>query len=175
LILDTLNELYRGGTKGWMMNPAEKFALEACILEAGHGDYLEIGVNRGGSLCFVGLLKRHLNQGGKLYGIEIGRAWRPEIEKLSAGLKLKTTVFYEPSNPWPAGDLSPVVALIDGCHEGSAPTDDWNNLSHRTRRFILFHDIDGADVAAAVESAKCDPDWRLSAVSGVMAIFERNG
>ncbi|MFA5808764.1 MAG: hypothetical protein WC935_00320 [Thermoleophilia bacterium] len=174
MILDGLNELYRNGTKGWLMAPEEKFALEACILEAGDGDYLEIGVNRGGSLAFAGLIKRHLKQGGSIYGIENGLGWKPEIEKLMLGLGLPYKVFYQNSHPFPAGDIKPVVSFIDGDHEGDAPINDWNNVKDITKRFILFHDCnEGSPVEKAVENAKTESDWRLVTMSGNMAVFER--
>ena len=174
MIKDLLSELYRNGSKGWLMASEEKFALEACIVEAGPGDYLEIGVNRGGSLAFAGLIKRHLKQAGTVYGIEIGLAWKPEIDKFVQGLSLTPTVFYKNSHPWPAGDLKPVVAFIDGDHYGDAPINDWNNLKDRVQRFILFHDCDeGSDVEGAVENAKHDGAWRFVTMSGCMAVFER--
>lgn len=174
MILDDLNVLYRNGSKHWLMAPAEKFALEACITEAGDGDYLEIGVNRGGSLVFAGLIKRLLRHKGNVYGIEAAPACRPEIDKLAEGFNVPARVFYKKSDPWPAGDIFPVVAFIDGDHTGDTPIRDWNNLKDRTKRFILFHDCDeGSDVERAAENAKRDGAWRFVAMSGCMAVFER--
>ena len=179
MIKDELSSLYRGGEKGWLMNPAEKFALEACILEAGDGDYLEIGVNRGGSLSFAMLLKRHFRQKGKVYGIEAAIGYKEGIDKLVVGLGFggdNYSVVYKKSDPWPADDeLAPVVAFIDGDHTGETPLNDWNNLKDRVKRFIIFHDCDDGSpaVQSAVENAKTDGAWKFVAMSGCAAVFER--
>ena len=176
MLKDKLNELYRGGQKAWMMAPAEKFALEACILEGGPGDYVEIGVNRGGSLVFACLLKKAFDQAGKCYGIEASIGYKPEIEKLASGLLVDVNVVYKPSDPWPGKCMEPVVAFIDGDHYGDMPVRDWNNLKDRTKRFILFHDCnEGSDVERAVENAKADTSWTFVGKSGCMAVFERCG
>ena len=171
---------------------ADALTLEAVILEAGDGDYLEIGVRKGGSAIFVGLIKRLAKQSGNIYGIDLmapdmaRKGVSPEVvARNAAAFGVSVNLVVANSNPWPLPeDIRPVVALIDGDHHYEPCLADWNNLRPRTKRFVLFHDCNNKDVGRVVDIAKCDPEWRLVGTDhkvdgsarhthGRMAVFER--
>ncbi len=153
----------------------EAFALQACIMEAGDGDYLEIGVMVGESLCFAGLVKRMLGHTGRLYGIDKNSVLKAEVDKNLDKHALRATVFYKPSHPWPAGDIFPTVAYIDGGHEFEFCSEDWRNLSPRTKRFIVCHDYPSIDGVAKMvdEIAMRDHAWRRVIHIRRTVVFER--
>lgn len=178
------DRIAREGWPAFKMTYPDALALEACILEAGDGDYLEIGVRMGGSAIFAGLVKKAVRQEGKVYGIDnmgsgmaakgvtpeavIGRAKR-------YGAEIDLTIAN--SNPWPLPEsVRPVVALVDGGHAYEDVLADWHNLRDRAKRFILFHDYRPEKkvcyVTPVVEMAKGDPAWRFVGQSGWMAVFE---
>lgn len=180
MIYDSVAE--DAGWLGFKQNRLDAFALETCILEAGNGDYLEVGVRLGGSALFAAIVKSAAKQSGEIYGIDLfnlnpSKGVTPEavLRRFSQhGMKINLTVAN--SNPWPLPDIRPVVALIDGSHNYEPCLSDWNNLKTRAERFILFHDYktDKRDsVYGVIEIAKQDPNWHFIDAVGWMAIFER--
>jgi len=175
------SDLDKEGWPGFKQYRADAIALEACILEGGHGDYLEVGVRMGGSAIFAGFVKKMSGQRGEIYGIDCfgegmaSKGVTPEgtLQRCRKnGIDLKLTVAN--SNPWPLPDVYPVVALIDGSHRYEDCLADWNNLKTRAKRFILFHDYKpNKSVAGVVDIAKQDPSWRFVDSVGIVAIFER--
>jgi cephalosporin hydroxylase len=163
---------------GFAMQPDDVMALECAIVEGGNGDYLEIGVKQGGSACFVGLLKRHLGQTGRLFGIDNlqnSHSGKDLIERSLKHFGVDMKLIVANSDPWPAGDINPVVSLIDGDHAHEWVTRDWKNLSPRTSRFILLHDWHThPGVAKAIaETCMPDPAWRHVIGTGNMCLFEK--
>jgi len=166
------------GFYGFTMEPDDVMSLECAVLEAGDGDYLEIGIQQGGSAIFVGLLKRRLGQSGKIYGIDNFQNKHSGFDlvvKHAAEFNVEIEAIEANSDPWPAGDLRPVVALIDGDHAREWVVKDWRNLSARTGRFILLHDFHThPGVKRAVEEVcQKDPAWNYIIGTGNMALFER--
>ena len=162
------------------MESDDVLALECAIVEAGDGDYLEIGTQQGGSACFVGKVKKMLGHSGRLYGVDSLQnrfADKDKIEQYTKEFGVDFTLIVDVSDHAVLPEkCHPVVTLIDGDHYGDMPVRDWNNLKDRTKRFILFHDCnEGSDVERAVENAKADTSWTFVGKSGCMAVFERCG
>jgi hypothetical protein len=161
------------------MHKDDVAVLQNCITAAGDGDYVEVGVKRGGSLCFAGLVKKFLGHSGKLYGIERAASRKVEIDRNLSALGLEATVLYTLSDPWPLGkDIQPVVAFIDGFHNREWVTLDWKNLHPITSRFVLFHDYGGNSrdpgVAEAVDKVvRLTGGWKFMSTGRHMAVFER--
>ncbi len=157
--------------------PPDACFLQAALMEAGDGDYLEVGVYNGDSLLFAGLVKRALGHTGKLYGIDIDETKQMLIEETLAFHNIEAEVVYKSSNPWPLPDVRPVVCYIDGSHSYDGVSADWNNLKGRAGKFIVMHDytsnehvtkfIDGLIKAP-------DPNWRFCGYSRYTVVWERN-
>lgn len=141
------------------------------VRDAGDGDYLEIGVLHGGSLCAVALLKQALGHTGKCVGIDPLNGFYMQYLKASElhpkmGHKIdywsQTPVTYDvvhenvnrfdldnveilitKSDPFPKSARRDfVVAYIDGDHWGDAPTIDWVNVNPLVTRFVVFDNHD---------------------------------
>jgi hypothetical protein len=156
--------------------PADACFLQACIMEAGDGEYVETGVYGGDSLVFVGLVKRFLGHTGKIYGIEKDASRKKKIESTLALYNINAEVIYKSSFPFPLPDLRPVVAYIDGDHTFEGACADWRSLSPITQRFLVCHDyhINPGPTKMIDEVAKADPAWRYVGCSRFTAVFERS-
>jgi len=166
------------GMYGFPMESDDILGLQACIAEAGDGDYLEIGVQQGGSSIFVGTLKRMLGQSGEIYGIDNLQNKHSGLELIEQhasewGIRIHLTI--AKSDPFPGPDVRPVVALIDGDHAFDWVCKDWKNLSPKVQKFILLHDYrTHPGVGRAVrEVCMKDPAWIFRTATGNMAVFER--
>ena len=173
--------------------------LMEAVRDAGDGDYLEIGVLHGGSLCAVGLLKKQLKHKSRCYGIDPldgyytdhkhikkrGRYNDPvtrlpvdyntvisNLEKF--GITDRVTIIQSRSNPLPFYG-SVAVCYIDGDHWGDAPTIDWCNINPLVTRFVVFDNVcdKHPDVKMAVDHAQRDVRWRTYKLQGITAIMER--
>jgi cephalosporin hydroxylase len=160
------------------MEPDDVMALECAIVEAGDGDYLEIGVQQGGSACFVGRVKKLLGHVGKLYGVDSLQNRHADREKIEQNVKelgLDFTLIVGKSDVVHV-PVSPVVTLIDGDHAYDWVRRDWERFSRITQRFILLHDVKttaGPKKFVAELAESPDPRWRHVCSTGNMAIFER--
>ena len=174
------------------------FLLEA-VEAAGDGDYLEIGVLHGGSLCAAALLKRRLGHKGKCYGIDPLNGYY--IEKCpwrKNGLDIESKIPVTPetvaenlrrfrlehsveiiqanSHPLPeAAKRKYAVAYIDGNHWGDGPINDWLNVSPLVTRFVVFDNYDGKhpDVLKTCNEAATDKHWEIYLRRGITFILQR--
>ena len=135
---------------------------------AGDGNYLEIGVLHGGSLCAVGLLKQKLNQAGMCIGIDpldgyysdyidaahptqIGCEVDPRtrvpvtIETVQENIKRfdllnRCQIIQAKSYPFPdeARAHKYAVCYIDGDHWGEEPYQDFLSVKDLVTGFIVF-------------------------------------
>lgn len=160
------------------MEADDVLALECALVEAGDGDYLEIGVQQGGSACFVGLVKKLLGHKGKLYGIDNLQNRYADAEKIrkhiaEAGIDFTLIVGRSDTAPF---DHTPVVTLIDGDHAYDWVKRDWERFNRATQRFVLLHDVkthEGPKRLMEELSVEPDPCWRYVVSTGNMAVFER--
>ena len=161
-------------SKPWLQRTEEILMVQTCIMEAGPGPYLEIGIRKGGSLAFAGLCQRKMGFPVDIHGIEKEENWRKSIDTVLDAFGLTANLYYVPSDPWPIDKIFPVVTLIDGGHQYETCSQDWLNVRERTRKYILFHDIDLDGVKKTiVDLVKKDESWRFVDQIGRMAVFER--
>lgn len=161
-------------SKPWLQRTEEILMVQTCIMEAGPGPYLEIGLRKGGSLAFAGLCQRKMGFPIDLYGIEREKEWEKSIGVVLGAFGLAAKLYYQPSHPWPAENVSPVVTLIDGGHDYETCSRDWFNVRERTRKYVLFHDVDLDGVKQTLDFlVKKDPLWHFVDEIGRMAVFER--
>lgn len=172
------------------------------IEKAGDGNYLEIGVLHGGTLCAVGLWKQALGHASMCYGIDplngyykdadsgvnFGKSVDPESKVPVAleiveqniktfGLDGRCKVIRAKSNPLPdeVAGVNFVVAYIDGDHWGEQPYTDFINVKDITTGFIVFDDHDEKHPSVIEASMKAcnDPDWEQYSISGITSILRR--
>lgn len=161
------------------MEPDDVMALECAILEAGDGDYLEIGVQQGGSACFVGKVKKLLGHTGKLYGVDNFQnrfSNKEKIEQHIAEEGIDFTLIVGMSDAVVLPDIKPVVTLIDGDHAYDWVKKDWERFSPITQRFVCLHDVkthDGPKQLARELSERMDTHWRWITATGNMGVLER--
>jgi hypothetical protein len=158
---------------------------------AGDGNYLEIGVLHGGSLCAVGMLKSQLGHIGNCVGVDpfngfyfentkklLDRSGIPVnietvIENLGAfGVKNYRLISAESPDFNVAEKFT--VAYVDGDHTEEGVLNDWKKVSPITTRFVVFHDY---NMISGVTKA-CDlilstsKDWKLYYKADYVFILE---
>lgn len=177
-----------------------RILLETVML-AGNGNYLEIGVLHGGSLCAVALLKKELGQSGTCYGIDpLDGYYMNYVDVKKRGCEVdpitKLPVTLETvqdnierfgldnievvralSHPLPdvVKERKYAVCYIDGDHWGDNPWQDWMNLSPLATHFVVFDNYDNLhpDVIATCDEAAKDSKWELYKQTGITFILRR--
>lgn len=167
------------------------------VKEAGDGNYLEIGVLHGGSLCAVALLKKELKHAGRCYGVDPldgyytdymdvrkrGKLIDPvtklpvDLETVNENIKRfrldNVSLIVERSKGLRFNDLKFAVSYIDGDHWGDAPLEDWHTVKDATQKFVIFDNSDNPDVRRACDAAKSDQDWCEVLDVGITYIVRR--
>lgn len=131
------------------------------VRKAGDGNYLEIGVLHGGSLCAVALYKKELGHKGICIGVDpfdgyyggASNAGTLKDKKSDVEVtiqtaqeniktfKLKNTKLIKAKSPdFDIFDLSFAVCYIDGNHGFDAVLADWHKVKDITSHFVIFHD-----------------------------------
>jgi hypothetical protein len=141
---------------------------------AGDGDYVEIGVLHGGSLCAVALKKRELGHKGICYGIDPLNGYKGGLSVSGVVVGLDTVehniqhfgldnvvVIQAKSQPFML-DGPFKVAFIDGDHTGKAPWEDWLALKDITTGYIHIHDYKKYQmVTATCDLIERDHEWQV--------------
>jgi len=172
------------------------------IERGGDGNYLEIGVLHGGTLCAVGLWKQALGHTGMCVGVDplngyykgadSGVEFGKQVDPVSKvpvtpevveqniktfGLGGRCKVIRAKSNPLPTeiAGMRFAVTYIDGDHWGDEPYTDFVNVKDITTGFIVFddHDDEHPSVVEASKKACNDPDWEQYSVSAMTSILRR--
>ena len=172
------------------------------VKRAGNGNYLEIGVLHGGTLCAAGLWKQELNQRGQCVGIDPLDGYymdyidtpkrgckvdpitrlpvaedivKENIKKF--GLSRRCKIIKSKSNPLPdkAAGMEFSVTYIDGDHWGDAPYVDFENVKDITTGYIIFDNYDEKhpDVMGACHRAAEDPAWDKFFCAGITYALRR--
>lgn len=147
------------------------------IVNAGDGDYVEIGSLYGGSAITALLTKRVFNLKGNIYCVDPNPKEILENAKLF-GLKDRITIFKRPSEEIIWGDMTFSCGFIDGDHREPNPLLDWYALKNRVTRYIIFDDYDKSEtgVVYAVKDVLLDYEspWMPVHISDAIVIFERD-
>jgi hypothetical protein len=141
---------------------------------AGDGNYLEIGVLHGGSLCSVALLKKELGHTGTCVGVDMFNGWYGKKDKTDVPVTIEVAQenvnkfgldnveLIKAKSPNFETDKSFVVSYIDGDHREAGVWDDWLKVKDITTGFVVFHDYKMiAGVTRACNRASLDKDWTV--------------
>lgn len=152
---------------------------------AGDGNYLEIGVLHGGSLCAVALWKKELDHKGVCVGVDplTGFYHRAtgKLEDKTGVLVNEHTVrkniknfgldnleLIKAHSPDFETDKEFVVAYIDGNHTEQGVWADWMKVKEITTKFVVFHDYRAIEgVTKAVDRA----DWERYFIDDYIAVL----
>ena len=167
------------------MNAEDAKLLERIIVEAGDGNYIEIGTLYGGSAVLAALVKQTHNQTGRVYAIDpmIGyyggldcvdgakvdpseAHFRKNLEIFSVDVNL----IIAKSDPWPLSHVKAAVILIDGDHSSQAVSADWQNAKRHAERFIALHDYGNPNVFDLAGRIRT---WNTYATTKGMIVMEQ--
>ena len=182
-----------GGIEGRaIFDPHDAGILAQAVLNAKHGDHVEIGTFYGASAILVALVKKAFGMHGKVYCVdplEVRSDVAPDAstgimatqaivmsnaEKFSVADRIVLVPNY--SKPWPIDENKTFASgYIDGDHWNGFPLWDWQQLSKRVTYSIVFDDYawGKTEVIDAVHVAMQDPNWICVHISGVQAVFRR--
>ena len=143
------------------MNAEDAELLERIIVEAGDGNYIEIGTLYGGSAVLAALVKQTHNQTGRVYAIDpmigyyggLDCVDGAEVYPSEAHFRKNLEIFgvdvdliIAKSDPWPLSHVKAAVILIDGDHSSQAVSADWQNAKRHAERFVALHDYGNPNV-----------------------------
>lgn len=183
--------------KGRMGDPGVENAavVGAFAVLGGLGDYVEVGTLWGGSALVVALMKKYFRVPGNVYcvdpldGYHVHEGLFVPNAQMEAPVTIDTLMenavtfgvedmiipVQKLSYPWPEELEKNVfsVAYIDGDHVSPAPERDWESVSLRTSRFVLFDNCEDKypDVVRFCGSPKSG--WRRVEQIGITCAFER--
>lgn len=159
--------------------------LAEYIVQAGPGDYVEIGTAFGASAILAALTKRVYQIPGEVYCIDsFGRQFHPEgttskkvmenAEIFGVADMIHLTVAR--SHPWPLEERPYVFGLVDGSHRGLTPAKDFINLSRRVTGYIAIDDIgfiDHPPIALLLDRIRRKGEWGIAKATDKVAILQR--
>ena len=156
------------------------------------GDYVEIGTWFGCSALVVALVKKRAGIDGSVTCIDpftgpspiFYQAYQyaqPSKEQVLANaekLDVELSIIDKPSNPWPKEleGRAWTMGYIDGDHRYPHPQMDFEDLSHRVTKFLVFDDFSPNHRAVEMvisNALRSDPAWSLSLVYRNCAVLER--
>jgi predicted O-methyltransferase YrrM len=155
-------ELQQEMLGGIGLTPEDVGVLAQAIVNAGHGDYLELGTLYGGSACLVGHVKEAYGIGGKIFCLD-NFHFNPDSYSMAVrnieefGIPSRTTIR--------VGDTVDVeevfcgqsfnCILIDASHDYASAFKDFLNVASMATKYIVFHDYDAEHlgVVKAVQDA----------------------
>jgi hypothetical protein len=146
---------------------------------AGDGNYLELGVLHGGSLCAVALYKKALGHTGACVGVDLFDGWYfnrtgnlldksgvpvviDAVEENIARFDINNVELVQANTHEYQPDRKFSVSFVDAEHSEKGCWQDWLIVKDITTRYIVFHDyllIKG--VTKACDRASKDPEWTV--------------
>jgi len=174
--------------------PHDYALIAQTVVYAGPGNYVETGTLFGASALVAALTKRKFDIEGMVYCVDpldgyygtgnndmSGILPTPEVLMENAkkyGVEDRIVYVAKKSIPFPKelDGLQFSMAFIDGDHWKDAPTQDWDNLSKATSKYVMFDNYDRThpSVINAAEKATADKYFRVVHMSSISFILERN-
>lgn len=172
-------------------NPHDSGILAQAVMNAKHGDHVEIGTFYGHSAILIACAKKEFGMHGKIYCID-PLQYRPQIKKdwgtkgiatdeiimknaSIFGVEDYIKIIPNKSYPWPLADKTFATGYIDGDHWNGMPLRDWNTLKTVVTYSVIFDDycIGKTEVIQAVITAFSNPLWIPAYVGGLKAVVRR--
>lgn len=174
--------------------PHDYGLLAQAVVNAGHGDHIETGTLWGASAIVAALAKKKFNMDGVVYCVDpldgYYGAGKPDhihtgaktptadlvlqnfrvMKVLPVLVKMKSDPFPDPISFKMDSFAS---GFIDGDHWDNGPQRDWENVSQRTSRYIVFDNYDNQH--PAIVKAVRDAGWTLVHLSSIVAVFMKEG
>ena len=169
--------------------------LSQAVVNAGDGDYVEIGTLFGASAIVVALAKKMFSLSGDVYCIDPLHGYYRKGEAVDGVLPSVDLLMNHATQYGVADLIKPVVTksfpfpqeledsqfvcgFIDGDHWGKAPLEDWLNLRNRVSRYIVFDNYDTtSDHVAVLDAGKiaaADEHWSVVHMSSISLILEKH-
>jgi predicted O-methyltransferase YrrM len=161
--------------------------LDNMVVNAGHGDYLEIGTWRGASAVVAAKAKKRARLSGNIVCVDPFTGYNNIVnpdnvlaqcrETLSRyNVSSRVEIVIAKSRPFPA-ELEGrrfTCAFIDGDHWGENPYLDFLAIKDRVDGQIMFddHDVGHPEILEAVKKALTH-GWKLAQAGDACAIIER--
>ena len=165
--------------------------LAQTVVNALHGDHVEIGTLFGASAILAALAKKEFGLHGKVYCVD-PLEFRPNfIDDRFTGFPASSTLLKENacrfgvedriihvpkcSYPWPLPDKLFATGFVDGDHWNGTPLKDWESLSKCVTYSVVLHDYmpHKPEVVDLVRIALESREWAVVAVDGVTAVLRR--
>lgn len=173
--------------------PHDSGILAQYVMNAKHGDHVEIGTFYGHSAILIACAKKEFGMHGKIYCVD-PLQYNPAVKEdwgtggiatdqiimenaAKFGVEDYIKIVPHKSYPWPVELEGKTFATgyIDGDHWNGMPKRDWNTLKEVVTYSIAFDDycLGKTEVIQAAIDAFQDPNWIPVYVGGLKAIVRR--
>ena len=173
--------------------PHDAGILVQAVINAKHGDHVEIGTFYGHSAILVAAAKKEFGMHGKVYCVDPWH-YRPEAvqdwgtkQMATDKIMMENAAMFgvediivpvpKVSYPWPLELENKTFATgyIDGDHWNGMPARDWNTLKTRVTYSVIFDDFSWGktEIIDTVISAMSDPLWIPVHINGISAVLRR--
>lgn len=186
-------EITRKMTGRSIDNPHDSGIMVQAVMNAKHGNHVEIGTFYGHSAITVACAKKEFGMHGKVYCIDplqyrpgVRQDWGTESiatddavleNAYKFGVEDYIKIIPHKSYPWPEELEGMLFATgyIDGDHWNGMPMKDWQTLKDVVTYSIIFDDycIGKTEVIQAAISAFQDPAWIPVYIGGLKAVVRR--
>lgn len=173
-----------------LLSPWDAGLLAQMIINARHGDHVEIGTLFGGSAIVAALVKKRFGSRGKIWCVDPLRDEEDEGDHASGATATKAAlienlqhfgvddmveIVQEPSYPWPLPEKRFATGYVDGDHWNGMPAMDAFTMRQACSYAIMIDDycMGKPEVHEAVVNMCGDPLWIPVHISGLSAIFRR--
>jgi cephalosporin hydroxylase len=160
--------------------------LAQMVVDARHGDHVEIGTLFGGSAIVAALAKREFDLIGQIHCVDPLNNAIPDRSGILASPDLimenaklwevedRIVIHRRSSYPFPI-ERTFATGYIDGDHWNNFPAKDWDSLKQVVSYMVMFDDYcrGKPEVVQACLDAAQDPDWIPVFIGGISFILRR--